>query len=101
MVVLAGRADTARSARLFLNAVREREVASPTLGGAVAELKEGPPEALLALAGDDDGDLDADPDAARRTVAEYLGDTIAHSLLSRTHRLRTNSTGAARRDSST
>lgn len=100
MVVLAGRVDTARSARLFLNAVRERKVASPTLGGAAAELKEGRPEALLALAGDDDGDLDADPDAARRTVAEFWA-TRLRTAFSRTHRLRTTSTGAARRDSST
>jgi Zn-dependent protease with chaperone function len=77
LVVLAGRADTARSARLFLNALRERDVASPTLGGAVAELKAGGPEALLGMV----GDPDADPDAVRRAIAQHLGDAIAHGLL--------------------
>ena len=77
MVALAGRSGTAHNARVFLDAVREREVPSPTLSGAVAALKEGRPEALLGLVhGNDD-----DPDAPRRTVASFLGDTIAHSLL--------------------
>jgi hypothetical protein len=49
---------------------------SPTLGGAVAALKAGRPEALLGIAGDD-GDLDT----VRGTIAQYLGDTIAHGLL--------------------
>lgn len=81
LVVLAGRTDTARGARLFLNALRERDVASPTLGGAVAALKAGRQEVLLGMAGDDNGDLDADPGAARQMIAQHLGDTIAHELL--------------------
>jgi hypothetical protein len=67
----------AHNARVFLDALHEREVPSPTLGGAVVALKEGRPEALLGLVhGNDD-----DPDAARRTIARVLGDTIAHSLI--------------------
>jgi Zn-dependent protease with chaperone function len=77
LVALAGRFGTERNARVFLDAMREREVPSPTLGGAVTALKDGRPDTLLALTpGDDD-----DPDAGRRTVASFLGDTIAHSLL--------------------
>jgi Zn-dependent protease with chaperone function len=67
----------AHNARVFLDAMRQREVPNPTLGGAVTILKEGRPEALLDLASGN-GD---DPDAARRTIASVLGDTIAHSLL--------------------
>jgi hypothetical protein len=67
----------AHNARVFLDALREREVPSPTLGGAVVALKEGRPEALLGLASRNDDD----PDAARRTIASVLGDTIAHRLL--------------------
>ena len=77
MIALAGRADTAHNARVFLDAVRERGVSSPTLGGAVAALKEGRSEALLGLVQDSDDD----PDAAHRTVGSLLGDTVAHSLL--------------------
>ncbi|MDT5289002.1 MAG: hypothetical protein QOF88_3891, partial [Mycobacterium sp.] len=67
----------AHNARVFLDALHEREVPSPTLGGAVVALKEGRPEALLGLVhGNDD-----DPDAARRTIASVLGDGVAHRLL--------------------
>lgn len=77
MVPLAARSAAAHHAQVFLDAVRGLEVSSPTLGGAVAALREGRRAALLDLAqGDDD-----DPDAARRTVASFLAGTIAHTLL--------------------
>jgi len=77
MAALAARSDAADDARVFLDALRLREVPSPTLGGAVVALKEGRPEALLGLVHDND----EEPDAARRTIATFLGATIAHSLI--------------------
>jgi Zn-dependent protease with chaperone function len=77
LVALASRSETAHNARVFLSAVGEQGISSPTLGGAVTAMKEGRSEALLGLVGDS-GD---DPDAARVVVARLLCHTVAHSLI--------------------
>ncbi len=78
MVPLSARSVTTHMAQTFLNAVRQCEVPSPTLGGVVTALKEGRRESLLGLVNVDGSD---DPGIARSAIAGLLGDTVAHTLL--------------------
>lgn len=77
LAALAGRSETEHNARVFLSAVAEHGISTPTLGGAVAAMKKGRSEALLGLLQDGDDN----PEAARITVGSLLGYTVAYSLL--------------------